>query len=81
MTKEQMKWISKYISRPLLVLIVVLGIVDYFVDAIDLKAFFKGSFYFFLIKGIIWLFIFAFYGYQYIINRKQNKNNQTESKD
>jgi hypothetical protein len=78
MTKEQMKWISKYISRPLLILVIVLGVVDYFVDAIDLKSFFKGSFYFFLIKGIIWLFIFAFYGYQYIVNKKQSKNNNAD---
>jgi hypothetical protein len=61
--KEKIKWVSKYISRPLLILVLLAVIVYKFYPelyskmGIDIQDIGKYAFWFFLIKGLIWIVI------------------------
>ncbi len=64
--KQKMKWVSKYISRPLLLLMLVAFLVYKFSPntyqklGIDMVTLGKIAFMFFLIKGILWLVVIAY---------------------
>ena len=79
--KQKMLWVSRYISRPLIVIVSLLFILyKFFPNAytavgIDIKDLAEYSFYFFLIKGIVWLVI-IFYGYLYLKNKKQESKKE-----
>jgi hypothetical protein len=79
--KEKMKWVSKYISRPLLVLVLILFLLYKFYPSfyttlgIDIKDVAKYSFYFFLAKGIVWLFVIG-WGVYYLAKKKKGKKEQ-----
>jgi hypothetical protein len=64
--KHNIKWVNKYISRPLIVLIILFLIASRVspkfnaLFCIDLKTLGKYTFYFFLIKGLMWCVVFAY---------------------
>jgi hypothetical protein len=76
--KQKMKWVSKYISRPLLIIVLLCVILYYFFPGvlesagIDVKHLGKYAFWFFLIKGIVWLIVLG-YGIIFLYNNKKNK--------
>jgi hypothetical protein len=74
--KHKMKWVGKYISRPLLILILLLVCLyylwpEFYVKiGIDIKDLGKYSFWFFLIKGCLWILIGI---YAFIALRRRKK--------
>jgi hypothetical protein len=73
-----MKWVGKYISRPLLILILILVCLYYFYPAayeavgIDIKDVGKYGFWFFLIKGCLWIVVGVL---AYLEYKRKKKNN------
>jgi hypothetical protein len=74
--KEKMKWVGKYISRPILIIILLLVCLKYFypqaLDNIGLTSEVLGkyAFYFFALKGVMWLIVLG-YGFFYLKNRNK----------
>jgi hypothetical protein len=77
--KEKMKWVSKYISRPLLALLLIAFLIYKFKPSvyeqlgISMETLGKYAFLFFLIKGILWLVVLG-YGLYYVRNKKQKNS-------
>jgi formate hydrogenlyase subunit 3/multisubunit Na+/H+ antiporter MnhD subunit len=75
--KQKMKWVSKYISRPLLILMLIAFLVYKFSPdtyqklGIDINTLGKFAFLFFLIKGILWLVAIAYAVYYWRKNKSQ----------
>jgi cell division protein FtsW (lipid II flippase) len=78
--KAKMKWVGKYISRPLLILILILISLYYFYPqayealGIDIKDIGKYSFWFFAIKGCLWILL-GVYAFFALKARKKNNSN------
>jgi hypothetical protein len=74
--RNKMKWVSKYISRPLLIIVLLCVVLYYFFPGalqswgIDVEHLGKYAFWFFAIKGMLWLLIMA-YGAYYLWQRKR----------
>ncbi len=76
--KHKMKWVGKYISRPILLIILIIVCLRYFnpklLDSwgINDATLGKYAFYFFALKGLMWIVVFS-YGFLYIKNKRNNK--------
>jgi hypothetical protein len=85
--KQKMIWVSRYISRPIIVLVFILFILYKFFPSvytkmgISLETVATYSVYFFAVKGILWLVVIG-YSIYYIRNKKKNKSaSDTNNKD
>jgi hypothetical protein len=82
--KQKMIWVSRYISRPIIVLVFILFIIYKFYPSlytkmgISLETVATYSVYFFAIKGILWLVVIG-YSIYYLRNKKKN-NAKSDSK-
>jgi hypothetical protein len=76
--KHKIKWVNKYISRPLIILVILFLIASRLSPkfnayiGIDLKTLGKYTFYFFLVKGLMWCVVFA-YGFIQMRNKIKSK--------
>jgi hypothetical protein len=79
---HRVKWVSKYVSRPLLIIILLCVVMYYLFPGalesigIDVAHLSKYAFWFFLGKGILWIVVFI---YGYVFWRKKRKGNSDKT--
>lgn len=81
--RAKMKWVSKYVSRPLIIIIFLVVCAYYLNDAAHdyiekyIGKIVKLGFWFFLIKGLLWIVVGVLAWIEYKSKKKEKNSTQS----